>query len=43
MVTLFVGPGDSIFVEFDADEFVDYDSKDFYKMESLKFEGNNKQ
>ena len=43
MVTLFVGPGDSIFVEFDANEFLDKDSKDFYKMETLKFEGNNKQ
>ena len=40
MITLFVGPGDSIFIEFDADEFLDPIPENKYNPKTLNFSGD---
>lgn len=41
LITLFVSPGDSIYVEMDANEVLNPNSKNSYDIQSLKFSGNN--
>ena len=43
LVTLFVSPGDSIHVEFDANELLNPNPDNRHKIQSLKFSGSNKQ
>ena len=43
LITLFVSPGDSVYVEFDANELLNTNRESQYKYESLKFSGDNAQ
>ncbi len=43
LITLFVGPGDSVHVEFDANELLNLNRENQYKFQSLKFSGDNAQ
>jgi len=40
MLPILVGPGDSLFVEFDADEFLDNKSQRFWECKTLEFSGD---
>lgn len=40
MITLYISPGDSLYLEFDADEFNDPDQEHYYQRESLRFSGD---
>jgi hypothetical protein len=43
LITLFVNPGDSIYIEMDADELFMQNRKNQYSLISLKFSGDSKQ
>ena len=43
LITLFVSPGDSIHVEFDANELLNPNPENRHKFQSLKFSGDNTQ
>lgn len=43
LITLFVSPGDSVHVEFDANELLNTNQENHYKFESLKYSGDNEQ
>jgi thiol-disulfide isomerase/thioredoxin len=43
LIALFVSPGDSIYVEMDANEVLHTNSKNKYDIQSLTFSGNNEQ
>ena len=42
-ITLFVRPGDSVYVEMDANEVLNLKPENRYNLQSLKFSGSNKQ
>lgn len=43
LITLFVNPGDSVYVEMDADEVLNPKPENRYNIQSLKFSGSNEQ
>ena len=43
LITIFIGAGDSVYVEFDADEVLNANEENRYNLKSLKFSGSNKQ
>jgi thiol-disulfide isomerase/thioredoxin len=43
LITVFIGAGDSVYVEFDADEYSNANEENRYNPKSLKFSGSNEQ